>query len=100
MCRHRLTKFLFEVDLDKQEFEIEFDAKIRSTWNPYAFVQRGDAPPDWYQHVAANMYKLSDDAIRFIISPCDDSFFGGWMVTQAIYLTAFEDIVLRSDDGD
>lgn len=70
--------------MNRHQFEEEFNEKIKSTV--------GNQP--WHAHVTANMYKLSDEALHYIVQNDDNYFFGSWMVEKAIDLTIFDEIVL------
>lgn len=76
--------------MNRQEFEAEFIEKIKSPF------EKDQGRPDWFCYVDSNLYKLSDEALRYIISRKNRPF-GDWLVERAIYLTVFEDMVLNGD---
>lgn len=74
--------------MTREEFETEF--RVLKD----AAVEQKEI--DWHHYIDRNMHKLSDNALRYIIANAGDPF-GKWMVDRAIYLTAFEDVVLKGD---
>lgn len=77
--------------ISKEEFESEFREKIKNTY--------GNTQLGWHAHVEQNMYKLSHEALYYISENKDNYFFGQWMVSRAVDLLVFEEIVLKGNDG-
>lgn len=87
------------------EFEAEFSTiraaylKAQSNVDAYRkanYISNGRSI--WHDFVTANMYKLSNEALHYIVKNDYGEFFGEWMVRKAIDLTVFEDIVLLGEN--
>lgn len=87
--------------MTREEFEVEFQALKASVEKQLHSTTWENRSKDvsWHRAMESNLHRLSDEALRFIIANANEPF-GKWLVDKAIYLTAFEDVVLRGDDGD
>lgn len=75
--------------MNKHEFDDQWRKVIKARFEKQQKL-------DWHSFVLVNLYRLSDEALDYIVQNDDNYFFGQWLVQKAVDIRIFEKYVLEN----